>query len=70
MGNALVVTDVEIGPFKMPGLKINEFGKHTADELNKWCEERGIGVQVSEKVWRFKSQNQRTMFLLRWGGDT
>ena len=70
MGNAIIISEVEIGPFKMPGLQIHEFGTHTENDLNTWCAEQEMGVQVSPKVWRFKTAKQRTMFLLRWGGDS
>ena len=36
------------------------------EPVQKWCEENKCGVRISFDMFRFKTREEMTMFLLRW----
>jgi hypothetical protein len=36
------------------------------DSIQKWCEEHGCGTRTSFDTFRFRSQKEITLFLLKW----
>lgn len=64
---------------RLPGLKLQAYTDDVAprgferglneldmDPVQAWCEECGCGTRMSFNVWKFKSEKQITMFLIRW----
>ena len=55
----------------MPAPKPLEFelglAERDIDPIQKWCEEHHCGVRTSFDTFRFKTQKEKMMFLLRWG---
>jgi len=52
-----------------PGPRGFELGlaERDIDPIQKWCEEHTCGTRTSFNTFRFRSQKEKTIFLLRWG---
>ena len=52
-----------------PGPREFELGlaERDIDPIQTWCEEHNCGVRTSFDTFRFRSQKEKTIFLLRWG---
>lgn len=44
----------------------DEFGKQILPQMAKWCEENECGYRTSYDTFKFRNQEQLTMFILRW----
>jgi hypothetical protein len=59
---------VEVGPFKLPGLSFNK--GQLSEELNNqmiaWANADGVGMSMTESLWSFKKEAHREWFILRW----
>ena len=42
-------------------------GEGDMDPIQKWCNEQNCGTRMAFDMFRFKSQKEITMFLLKWG---
>ena len=63
---------------KLPGFKLKatwtpgprgfEFGIKEADmdPINDWSKKQKCGVRISFDMWKFKTPEEMTMFLLKW----
>jgi len=64
---------------RLPGLKLQAYTDDVAprgferglneadmDPVQAWCEECRCGTRMSFNVWKFDSEKQITMFLIRW----
>jgi len=64
---------------RLPGLKLQAYtddvgprgferglNESDMDPVQVWTEECGCGTRMSFNVWKFKSEKQITMFLIRW----
>ena len=64
---------------RLPGLKLQAYtdevgprgferglNESDMDPVQKWTEECNCGTRMSFNVWKFKSEKQITMFLIRW----
>jgi hypothetical protein len=65
---------------RLPGLKLQAYTDDVAprgferglnesdmDPVQAWSVECNCGTRMSFNVWKFKSEKQITMFMLRWG---
>ena len=37
------------------------------DPIQQWCNEHNCGTRMAFDIFKFKSQKEITMFLLKWG---
>ena len=44
----------------------DEFGKQILPQMAEWCEENECGYRTSYDTFKFRNQEQLTMFILRW----
>jgi hypothetical protein len=64
---------------RLPGLKLQAYTDHVGprgferglretdmDPVHAWTTECNCGTRTSFNVWKFKSEKQITLFLLRW----
>ena len=64
---------------RLPGLKLQAYTDEVAprgferglnesdmDPVQAWTDECNCGVRMSFNVWKFKSEKQITLFLIRW----
>jgi hypothetical protein len=51
-----------------PGSRGFEYGLTDADmdPVQAWCVEIGVGTRISFDMWRFRTAEEMTAFLLRW----
>jgi hypothetical protein len=40
------------------------------DPMHEWCMETGCGKRTSFDTFKFRSETEMSMFLLRWSNDT
>ena len=65
---------------RLPGLKLQAYTDDVAprgferglnetdmDPVQEWSVECNCGTRMSFNIWKFKSEKQITMFMLRWG---
>ena len=50
--------------YSNPGL--SAFNESTMDPIQAWSVRNHCGVRISFDTWQFKSNDEITMFLLRW----
>jgi membrane-bound lytic murein transglycosylase len=36
------------------------------DKIQQWCQEHDCGTRMSYDMWKFKTKQQMTVFLLKW----
>lgn len=58
-----------IATMPAPGPRGFELGlaERDIDPIQKWCEEHHCGRRTSFDTFRFGNQQEKTLFLLRWG---
>lgn len=44
----------------------NERMSTLIDEVEQWCQTNDCGVRLSFNAFRFRTEQERTFFLLRW----
>jgi hypothetical protein len=44
----------------------DEFNKQIIPEMVEWCAENECGYRTSYDTFKFRNQDQLTMFILRW----
>lgn len=62
------MTTCEVGMFRLPGI-VFEKGQLTeelGDEMEQWCKDNNCGTRMTERLWSFKSEKKRGVFILRW----
>ena len=58
----------EVGMFRLPGI-VYEEGALTEEEHQarvEWAKTCNCGKPMTDRLWSFRNQNQRDMFILRW----
>lgn len=38
------------------------------EDMGRWCKDTGCGVRTAYNEFKFKDDEQLTMFVMRWGG--
>ena len=65
----------QVGMFKLPGLVVCLQGEENQDEplseeifneIQDWCKTNRCGKPMTQKLWSFKNETQRDMFILKW----
>jgi hypothetical protein len=65
----------EVGMFRLPGIVIEaeEDEIITEDQIKQmedWCNsEFGTGMRMTDKLFSFRKESQRSWFILRWSGE-
>ena len=49
-----------------PGPRIVGLKESDMDPIHDWSKETKCGIRVSFDMWRFKTPEEMTMFLLKW----
>ena len=59
---------VEVGMFRLPGLvfKKGQISPELLEEMKRWAEAEGVGMNMTEELWSFKKESHREWFILRW----
>lgn len=70
MGTITSMSMVEVGPFKLPGVHIKDYGLTAPEEIEQWAEENRAGKKLTDTLWYFRNEKQRTLFMLRWAETT
>ena len=66
------MTHVEVGMFRLPGIVIEAEENETITEeqlkeIEEWCNsEFGKGTRMTERLFSFRKESQRSWFILRW----
>jgi len=45
---------------------LSENDKHVIPRMTEWCEENECGYRTSYDTFKFRNEEQLTMFILRW----
>lgn len=66
------ITMCKVGMFNLPGVVLDE-EEMTADkikEMDKWAAgPNGTGKRMTKILWYFKTEAQRSWFIIKWSGD-
>lgn len=69
------LTQCEVGMFRLPGLVITpeegeELKEEHLKEMEEWCNsEFGKGMRMTDTLFSFRKESQRSWFILRWSGE-
>jgi hypothetical protein len=69
------LTQCEVGMFRLPGLVITpeegeELKEEQLKEMEDWCNsEFGKGMRMTDTLFSFRKESQRSWFILRWSGE-
>ena len=69
------IVNCEVGMFRLPGVIIEAEQDETIteDQINQmedWCNsEFGTGIRMTDKLFSFRKESQRSWFILRWSGE-
>ena len=69
------IVNCEVGMFRLPGVIIEAEQDETIteDQINQmedWCNsEFGTGMRMTDKLFSFRKESQRSWFILRWSGE-
>lgn len=69
------LTQCEVGMFRLPGLIISadegeELKEEQLKEMEDWCNsEFGKGMRMTDTLFSFRKESQRSWFILRWSGE-
>ena len=69
------IVSCEVGMFRLPGVIIEAEQDETIteDQINQmedWCNsEFGTGMRMTDKLFSFRKESQRSWFILRWSGE-
>lgn len=57
-----------VGPFKLPGLTFKKIklSDELVQEMDDWALENNCGKRMTDSLWSFKNEKQRSWFILRW----
>jgi hypothetical protein len=65
----------QVGMFKLPGLVVQVEGEEgeslplteeTFKEIEDWSLSNNCGKPMTRKLWSFKNEKQRDVFILKW----
>ena len=67
---------IKIMWYRLPGYKLKatwtpgpqQYGldESDMDPIHDWCKKNKCGIRMSFDMWRFKTPEEMTMFLLKW----
>lgn len=69
------IVNCEVGMFRLPGVIIEAEEDETITEeqikmMEEWCNsEFGTGMRMTDKLFSFRKESQRSWFILRWSGE-
>ena len=69
------IVNCEVGMFRLPGVIIEAEQDKTITEdqikqMEDWCNsEFGTGMRMTDKLFSFRKESQRSWFILRWSGE-
>jgi hypothetical protein len=69
------IVNCEVGMFRLPGVIIEAEQDETITEdqikqMEDWCNsEFGTGMRMTDKLFSFRKESQRSWFILRWSGE-
>lgn len=60
--------NVATGVFNLPGIHFSrdEMNDQLRDEMIAWSEETNCGMHMTDRLWSFRNDAHRDLFLLRW----
>lgn len=65
----------QVGMFKLPGLivqleddegQLMPLPEETLNEISQWCLTNHCGKSMTQRLWSFKNEKQRDIFILKW----
>jgi hypothetical protein len=68
----MILKQCEVGMFRLPGIVIEAEEDETITEeqlkeMEDWCNsEFGKGMRMTERLFSFRKESQRSWFILRW----
>lgn len=68
----MILKQCEVGMFRLPGILIEAEEEETITEeqlkeMEDWCNsEFGKGMRMTERLFSFRKESQRSWFILRW----
>lgn len=68
----MILKQCEVGMFRLPGILIEAEKDETITEeqlkeIEEWCNsEFGKGIRMTERLFSFRKESQRSWFILRW----
>ena len=68
----MILKQCEVGLFRLPGILIEAEEDETITEeqlkeMEDWCNsEFGKGMRMTERLFSFRKESQRSWFILRW----
>jgi len=68
----MILKQCEVGMFRLPGIIIEAEKDETITEeqlteMEEWCNsEFGKGMRMTERLFSFRKESQRSWFILRW----
>ncbi len=69
------IVNCEVGMFRLPGVIIEAEEDETITEeqikmMEEWCNsEFGTGMRMTDRLFSFRKESQRSWFILRWSGE-
>jgi len=69
------IVNCEVGMFRLPGIVIEAEEEETITEeqlkeMEDWCNsEFGKGMRMTDTLFSFRKESQRSWFILRWSGE-
>jgi hypothetical protein len=68
----MILKQCEVGMFRLPGIIIETEEDETITEeqlkeMEDWCNsEFGKGMRMTDRLFSFRKESQRSWFILRW----
>lgn len=68
----MILKQCEVGMFRLPGIVIEAEENETITEeqlkeMEEWCNsEFGKGMRMTDRLFSFRKESQRSWFILRW----
>jgi len=68
----MILKQCEVGMFRLPGIIVEAEEEETISEeqlkeMEDWCNsEFGKGMRMTERLFSFRKESQRSWFILRW----
>ena len=65
------MTECEVGMFRLPGIVFdrNQISEELANDMEQWSKSNNCGTRMTERLWSFKSEKKRGLFVIRWSED-
>ena len=65
------MTECEVGMFRLPGIVFDrgQISDKLANDMEQWSKDNNCGIRMTERLWSFKSEKKRGVFVLRWSEE-